>query len=166
MAIQKVIQIDVDELKALGGIENLNKAIDSTEESAKSLRTQLREAQLEVTTLSEKFGATSKEAVDAAKKAALLKDAIGDAKALTDAFNPDAKFKALSGSLVGVAGGFSAIQGALGTFGIESENVEKALLKVNSAMALSLALTPFVAAGVPIISTALLAVLFGWKART
>ena len=34
-----------------------------------------------------------------------------------------------------------------------------------SAMALSIALTPFVAAGVPIISTALLAVAFGWKAR-
>jgi predicted branched-subunit amino acid permease len=35
-----------------------------------------------------------------------------------------------------------------------------------SAMALSIALTPVVAAGVPIISTALLAVAFGWKART
>ena len=34
-----------------------------------------------------------------------------------------------------------------------------------TAMALSLALTPFVAAGVPIISTALLAVAFGWKAQ-
>jgi predicted branched-subunit amino acid permease len=34
-----------------------------------------------------------------------------------------------------------------------------------SAIALSLALTPFVAAGVPIISTTLLAVAFGWKAR-
>ncbi|CAN2207321.1 AzlC Predicted branched-chain amino acid permease (azaleucine resistance) [Candidatus Nanopelagicaceae bacterium] len=35
-----------------------------------------------------------------------------------------------------------------------------------AAMALSLALTPFVAAGIPIISTALLAVAFGWKARS
>ncbi len=34
-----------------------------------------------------------------------------------------------------------------------------------SAMALSLALTPFVAAGIPIITTALLAVAFGWKSR-
>ena len=34
-----------------------------------------------------------------------------------------------------------------------------------SAIALSLALTPFVAAGVPIISTALLAAIFGWRAR-
>jgi predicted branched-subunit amino acid permease len=34
-----------------------------------------------------------------------------------------------------------------------------------TAMTLSLVLTPFVAAGVPIISTALLAVAFGWKAN-
>lgn len=35
-----------------------------------------------------------------------------------------------------------------------------------TAMLLAIALTPFVAAGVPIISTALLAVAFGWKARS
>jgi predicted branched-subunit amino acid permease len=35
-----------------------------------------------------------------------------------------------------------------------------------AAMVLSLALTPYVAAGIPIISTALLAVFFGWKARS
>ena len=34
------------------------------------------------------------------------------------------------------------------------------------AMALALALTPMVAAGIPIISTALLAIAFGWKARS
>ncbi len=137
MAVQKVIQIDVDESGAISGIGNLNKAVETTEQSTKSLRTQLREAQLEVATLSEKFGATSREAVEAAKKAAILKDAIGDAKALTDAFNPDAKFNALSGSIQGVAGGFAAVQGALGSFGVESKNVEEALLRVNSALALS-----------------------------
>ena len=35
-----------------------------------------------------------------------------------------------------------------------------------SAMILAIAMTPFVAAGIPIISTALLAVAFGWKARS
>ena len=105
--------------------------------SVGSLKQQLREAQNEVNTLSEKFGATSKEAINAAKKAAQLKDAIGDAKALTDAFNPDAKFKALTASLSGVAGGFAAVQGAIGLFGAESEEVEKTLLKVQSALAFS-----------------------------
>jgi len=99
--------------------------------------TALKKAQREVAILSEKFGATSKEAVEAAKQAAILKDKIGDAKSLTDAFNPDAKFKALSGSLTGVAGGFSVVTGAMGTLGVESEAVEKTLLRVQSAMAIA-----------------------------
>jgi hypothetical protein len=102
-----------------------------------SLKSQLKQAQQEVQTLADKFGATSAQAVEAAKKAAILKDKIGDAKALTDAFNPDAKFKALSGSLQGVAGGFSVVTGAMGAFGKQSEDVEQALLKVQSAMALA-----------------------------
>ena len=102
-----------------------------------NLKTQLREAQKEVQALADKFGATSEQAILAAKKAADLKDRIGDAKSLTDAFNPDAKFKALSSSLAGVAGGFAAVQGAMALFGTENKNVEKTLLKVQSAMALS-----------------------------
>lgn len=102
-----------------------------------SLKAQLREAQNEVNALSEKFGATSDQAINAAKNAARLKDAIGDAKALTDAFNPDAKFNALSSSIGGVLNGFQAFEGALGLVGVEGEAVQETLLKVQSAMALS-----------------------------
>ena len=118
MAEKKVIELDVQ--------TNLG-----------SLKSQLKQAQQEVQTLADKFGATSAEAIQAAKRAAELKDRIGDAKALTDAFNPDAKFKSLSGSLTGVASGFSAVTGAMGAFGQQNEDVEQALLKVQSAMALS-----------------------------
>lgn len=109
----------------------------SASKSVGSLKQQLKEAQAEVAALSDKFGATSKEAVNAAKKAAELRDRIGDAKSLTDAFNPDAKFRAFTSSLAGVAGGFAAVQGALGLVGVESDKVEKTLLKVQSAMAIS-----------------------------
>jgi hypothetical protein len=105
--------------------------------NAQSLKAQLREAQNEVNALSEKFGATSDQAINAAKNAARLKDAIGDAKALTDAFNPDAKFNALSSSIGGVLNGFQAFEGALGLVGVEGEAVQATLLKVQSAMALS-----------------------------
>ena len=111
--------------------------LDSAERSVGSLKSQLRQAQAEVAALSDKFGATSREAVGAAQKAAILKDRIQDAKALTDAFNPDAKFKALSGSLSGVAGGFSVVTGIMGTLGSESKEVESAILKVQSAMAIA-----------------------------
>lgn len=106
-------------------------------QSVQSLKKELREAQAQVAILSDKFGATSKQAVEAAKRAAELKDRIGDAKALTDAFNPDAKFKALSASISGVAAGYSALQGAIGLFGEENKNLEKQLLKVQSALAFS-----------------------------
>ena len=115
----------------------VNDNIDETTKSVTSLKTQLRLAQQEVATLSDKFGDTSKEAVEAAKQAAILKDKIGDAKALTDAFNPDAKFNALSNSLSGVASGFAAYQGALGLVGVESKDLEQQLLKVQSAMAIA-----------------------------
>ena len=118
MAEKKVIELEVK--------ENLG-----------NLKQQLKQAQVEVQTLAEKFGATSAQAVEAAKKAAILKDKISDAKALTDAFNPDAKFKALSGALTGVAGGFSVVTGAMAAFGKQNEDVEKALLKVQGAMALA-----------------------------
>jgi hypothetical protein len=116
---------------------NINVNTEGAEGSVKSFREQLREATKDVLTLSEKFGATSDEAINAAKKVAELRDKIGDAKALSDAYNPDAKFKALTSSLAGVAGGFGAVQGAMALFGTESENVQKTLLKVQSAMALS-----------------------------
>ena len=122
MAIEKVIDIKVQ---------------GNADQAVGSLRSQLREAQADVAKLSDKFGATSAEAVKAAQKAAELKDRIGDAKALTDAFNPDAKFKALTSSLAGVAGGFAAVQGGMALFGNQSKDLEATLLKVQSAMALS-----------------------------
>lgn len=106
-------------------------------DSLGSLKSQLRAAQAEVGELSAKFGATSQEAVNAAKRAAELKDAIADAKALTDSFNPDGKFNALSASIGGALNGFQAFEGALGLVGVESEDLQKTLLKVQSAMALS-----------------------------
>lgn len=137
MAVKKVIEIDVDVLNAQGGIDGLIKSFDQAEKSTKSLKQQMREAQNEVAELSEKFGATSEEAVKAAKRAGELRDRIGDAKSLTEAFNPDAKFNALSSSLGGVASGFAAYQGALSLAGVESKDLEQQLLRVQSAMALA-----------------------------
>jgi len=86
----------------------------------KSIREQIRQATKDVVEFSDKFGATSKEAIEAAKRVSELRDRIGDAKSLSDAFNPDAKFKALMASLSGVAGGFGAVQGAMALFGAEA----------------------------------------------
>jgi len=137
MAIKKVIEIDVDQVQAMGGLDALQQSLGEVEKKTSSLKTEYRKAQQEVARLSDEFGATSKQAIEAAKRAGELGDKIADAKALTDAFNPDAKFKAVSASLTGVASGFSAYQGALGLVGKESKNLEAQLLKVQSAMALA-----------------------------
>jgi len=109
---------------------------ENAKNSVKSFKTQLKEATAELVNMSEKFGVKSNEAAAAARKVAGLKDAIGDAKALADTFNPDKKFVALGGALQGAVGGFSALQGAMGLFGSEGKEVEKVMLKVQSAMAL------------------------------
>ena len=105
--------------------------------SMRDLKKALKDANFEVFQMREKFGETSTQAIEAAKKVAGIKDAIGDAKAMSDSFNPDAKFKALSETLSVVAGGFAAVQGAQALLGSESEDLQKALVKVQGAMALS-----------------------------
>lgn len=105
--------------------------------SVKSFKAELRQAQTEVVLIAEKFGVASKEAAAAAKRAAELKDQIEDARSLTDAFNPDTKFRAFGAAINTVVGGFSALQGVMGLVGAEGEEVQKALLKVQSAMAIS-----------------------------
>jgi len=107
------------------------------ETDTRSLRSQFKEAMAELARLQNQAGATSKEIANAAKRAAEIKDRIADAKSTIDAFNPDAKFKSFGQAISGVAGAFSAAQGAFALFGVESENVQKQLLKVQGALALS-----------------------------
>ena len=137
MAVEQVIKISLDDLKALGGIDNLKKSLGETEQSTKSLKQQLREATAEVAQMAEKYGEASKETVQAAKRAAELKDKIEDANDAIMAFKGEGAFLATGKALQGVASGFAAAQGAMGLFGVESENLEKQLLKVQSAMALA-----------------------------
>jgi hypothetical protein len=124
--------------------------IDSSQavESVGSIKKQLRDATNDLVTLAAKFGEGSQEAVNAAKRVAELRDRIGDAKSMADAFNPDAKFRAFSQSLQGVAGGFAAVQGAMAVFGVESEDLQKTLVKVQGALALSEGLNTFLDTGI------------------
>jgi hypothetical protein len=107
------------------------------QDNSKSLKAQYREAVQELQKVSAQYGETSEQAVKAAKAAAELKDQIGFSKDLVEAFNPDAKFKAVEGAVNGVMNGFQAFTGGMALLGVESEKVEEALLKVQSVMALT-----------------------------
>ena len=108
-----------------------------TENSVKSIKTQLKEANLELIKAQENFGDYSDEALKAARGVAQLRDKIEEAKETADLFDPGKKFQAFSGVLQTTAAGYAGLQGAIGLFGTESAELEKQLLKVQSALALS-----------------------------
>lgn len=110
---------------------------DQVVKSVGDMKKLLKDANFELLAAQKNFGDYSKEAVSAAKKVADLKDSIQEAAETSQLFDPGKKFQVFAGALSAVGGGISAVQGALGLVGAESQNVEKALLKVQSALALS-----------------------------
>jgi hypothetical protein len=102
----------------------------------KEFKAELKAAQGEALAMADKFGPTSKAALDAAKKVAMLRDTIQDANETAKLFDPGNKFQVVGNAVRGLVGGFTALQGALGLVGLEGEDVQKTLLKVQSAMAL------------------------------
>ena len=107
------------------------------QDNSKTLKQQYKEAVLEVQKLADAFGATSIEVQNASKRAAELKDQIEDVNDAIQAQKGEGAFIALGKSLSSVASGFSAVEGAMGLVGAESEDVQKAMLRVQSAMALA-----------------------------
>jgi hypothetical protein len=101
------------------------------------LKKQLKDANQELQVARQRYGDFSTEAVNAAKKVALIRDAIESANEAAGLFDPGKRFEALTAAASTAAGGIAAVQGAMALFGGESEEVEKALLKVQGALALS-----------------------------
>lgn len=131
------IIFDTNAGEAAKETNQLGSALDSSEESAKSFKTQMREANAELQRSIQLYGETAEETIKAAKAVAELKDQMGFAKDLADSFNPDQKMKAL-GAATQVAG--TAMQGVtagMALFGAESEDTQKKLLQVQAAMAFS-----------------------------
>ncbi len=103
--------------------------------SVGNMRKALKEANQELIAMQDKFGDASDQAFAAAKKVAELKDKIQDARETADLFDPGKKFQAFVDVGATIAAGFSAVQGAMALVGTESEDVQRALLKVQGAMA-------------------------------
>lgn len=105
-------------------------------QSLREFKQEIKAAQGELLILAEKFGPTSKEALNAANKIAALKDKIKEVNEVSELFNPEKKFIAVTNAVRGLAGGFSALQGSMALLGVQSEDVQKTILKVQGAMAL------------------------------
>jgi hypothetical protein len=107
------------------------------QDNSKSLKQQYREAVQELQKVAAAYGETSQQAAEAAKKAAGLKDRIEDTNDAIKAFKGEGAFIALGKSVSSVASGFSAVEGAMGLVGVESEKLQETMLRVQSAMALA-----------------------------
>lgn len=105
------------------------------EKGVKSFKAQLREATAELIRIQGEFGDISPEAQKAAQAVAEMRDRLKDANEVASLFDPEKKFQAIVGVTSGIASGFAAAQGAMALFGVESKEVEQALLKVQAATA-------------------------------
>lgn len=117
---------------------NTEKAGDSAgKKGTASLRQQLRQATQEAQRLAESVGTSDPKFIAAAKRAAELKDSIGDTALAIDALNPDEKFKGLANVMSGALNVAAGLQGAMNLFGLESEDATKAMAKLQGLMAMA-----------------------------
>lgn len=123
------------ENKTTAGVEIQVKASDQAG-SVKTIRAELKEATMQAVLLARQFGENSKEATAAAQKVANLRDEIEDAGLRIKSLNPD-KFQRIATLTQGAAQGFVAAQGAMALFGGKSEELEKQMVKLQGAIALS-----------------------------
>jgi hypothetical protein len=102
--------------------------------SAKDELKQTQKALVEMS-LAGKQGTAEFKAME--KRAGQLKDAIGDVNTrVKNLANDTPKLKLLTEAATGIAGGFAIAQGAAALFGDENEDVQKAIMKTQAAMAI------------------------------
>lgn len=111
--------------------------LKDNETKAQSFRTRLREMKQSLLEMEEAGLENSNAYRQMALEAAKLEDQIGDTQAKIRTMASDTfVFDALIQGITGVTAAFSIMQGAQALIGDESEDMQKALLKVNAAMAL------------------------------
>ena len=123
MAEKRTIELEVKE-----------QGLDQVTEKTKTLKQQLREMKEQLSTMDEGSEGFKELVAEAGK----LQDKIGDLNQQVKNFASDTgKIDVALGGLSAVTGGFEAVQGAMGLVGSENKNLEKTMLKVQSAMALA-----------------------------
>jgi hypothetical protein len=136
MAINTVINVDVNTSKAVKNINDLNNEIIETTQVSKNLKTQLREMTVELQGLEPGIKRFNELSIAAGK----LKDQINDTNAVIKATagsgieNLGAGFSKVAG--IGI-GAFQGIASAQALFGNESENLQKTLVKLQALAGLS-----------------------------
>lgn len=122
-------------------LEGLRQSSDQAANAQTSLRAQLRQVREQLAQLEQTEGVGVRQTEkfrELQREAGRLADALSDAQAQTRVFSDDnATITGVITGISGVAGAFSAAQGALSLFGVENDKVQEAMLKVQSLMAIT-----------------------------
>lgn len=113
---------------------------DIVPKSAATFKQQLREATQALLSMTAAGQTNTQEFRETAQRVAELRDAIGEANAQVQAFDPDNKFKAFIGIAKGAAAAVQGYTGALAFLGVESKDAAETLAKLQGIMAFTDAL--------------------------
>ena len=122
-------------------LEGMRQSSEQAANAQTSLRAQLRMVREQLAQLEQTEGVGVRQTEkfrELQREAGRLADALSDAQAQTRVFSDDnATITGAIAGISGVAGAFSAAQGALSLFGVENNKVQEAMLKVQSLMAIT-----------------------------
>jgi hypothetical protein len=124
--------------EATTSIKENSQAITENVGKQQSMKAELKQLKRELQELEDQGKDNTKEFEQMAIQAGRLYDQIGDTQSRIKALGDDSKYiKTVSQAIGAMASAYSVAQGALALFGSENKEVEKALLKVNAAMAIA-----------------------------
>jgi len=108
-----------------------------TNSAFKSTKQELRETQKAMVDLALAGKQGTEEFKRLEQRAGVIKDTIGDmGQRVNNLANDTPRLELLTQAATGIAGGFAIAQGAAALFGDENEEVQKAIMKTQAAMAL------------------------------
>lgn len=140
-AIKKIPEKMVDE-QHKKGLEEFGKTVDGTTAKISSLKSQLTSLKNALATMAAEGKQDTEEFEAMTNQTVALQKQIDDTSKRIRILSSD--FKAMDTVLSissGVAGGFAAAQGSMALFGVESEDLQKTMLKVQASLALVNGLT-------------------------
>ena len=118
--------------------EEETKSTNENAQAHQSLRSRIKELKAEMALYREAYGDQTEAYRQMSAELGRLTDIQGDISTQAKVFSNDqANFQGVIQGLNGVVGGFSAATGALSLFSAENENLQKAMLKVQSLMAIT-----------------------------
>lgn len=128
-------------LKEEANFEKVRDKADKNSNSQAKLTTQLRNMQYELAAMEEAGQRGSEGYAKLRDEAARLTNALGDARTQAKILAHDnAGLQGVIAGVSGVAGAFSAAQGAVALFSGENENLQKIMLRVQSLMGITIGL--------------------------